>query len=157
MFKSNSKGNKKEKGQGLVEYALILVLVAIVVIAVLMLLGPIIGNVFSTINGSLLSFGGGGGGAAAAAAPAEPAEEPVNINIWDEWDAGHTGTNTYFSCEMGHTYTISYVASAHGGVTGTSPGHPCFAWGGFAGNFVLDQEVTVTDDVTGDSAHHTVN
>ena len=30
----------KEKGQGLVEYALILVLVAIVVIAVLMLLGP---------------------------------------------------------------------------------------------------------------------
>ena len=43
----------KEKGQGLVEYALILVLVAIVVIAVLMLLGPIIGNVFSTINDSL--------------------------------------------------------------------------------------------------------
>ncbi len=43
----------KEKGQGLVEYALILVLVAIVVIAVLMLLGPIIGRVFSTINTSL--------------------------------------------------------------------------------------------------------
>jgi len=43
----------KEKGQGLVEYALILVLVAIVVIAVLMLLGPIIGNVFSAINSSL--------------------------------------------------------------------------------------------------------
>jgi pilus assembly protein Flp/PilA len=46
----------KEKGQGLVEYALILVLVAIVVIAVLMLLGPIIGDVFSTINDSLSSF-----------------------------------------------------------------------------------------------------
>jgi len=43
----------KEKGQGLVEYALILVLVAIVVIAALMVLGPIIGNVFSTINSSL--------------------------------------------------------------------------------------------------------
>jgi len=43
----------KEKGQGLVEYALILVLVAIVVIAALMILGPIIGNVFSTINSSL--------------------------------------------------------------------------------------------------------
>ena len=40
----------KQKAQGLVEYALILVLVAIVVIAVLMLLGPIIGNTFSTIN-----------------------------------------------------------------------------------------------------------
>ncbi len=43
----------KEKGQGLVEYALILVLVAIVVIAALMILGPIIGNTFSTINQSL--------------------------------------------------------------------------------------------------------
>ncbi len=39
----------KEKGQGLVEYALILVLVAIVVIAILLLLGPVIGNVFSNI------------------------------------------------------------------------------------------------------------
>ena len=37
----------KEKGQGLVEYALILVLVAIVVIAILSILGPTIGNVFS--------------------------------------------------------------------------------------------------------------
>ena len=43
----------KEKGQGLVEYALILVLVAIVVIAALMILGPIIGGVFSKINSRL--------------------------------------------------------------------------------------------------------
>jgi pilus assembly protein Flp/PilA len=42
----------QEEGQGLVEYALILVLVAIVVIAILTLLGPQIGNVFSgIING----------------------------------------------------------------------------------------------------------
>ena len=45
----------KEKGQGLVEYALILVLVAIVVIAALMILGPIIGGVFSKVNSSLSS------------------------------------------------------------------------------------------------------
>jgi pilus assembly protein Flp/PilA len=43
----------EEKGQGLVEYALILVLVAIVVIAALMILGPMIGNTFSKINSSL--------------------------------------------------------------------------------------------------------
>ena len=43
----------KEKGQGLVEYALILVLVAVVVIAVLMILGPVIGNVLSKINSTL--------------------------------------------------------------------------------------------------------
>ena len=41
---------QKEAGQGLVEYALILVLVAIVVIAVMRLLGPQIGTVFSTIE-----------------------------------------------------------------------------------------------------------
>jgi pilus assembly protein Flp/PilA len=39
----------QEEGQGLVEYALILVLIAIVVIAILVLLGPAVGNVFSTI------------------------------------------------------------------------------------------------------------
>jgi len=44
-----------ERGQGLVEYALILVLVAVVVIAVLLLLGPIIGNVFSRLIDSLPS------------------------------------------------------------------------------------------------------
>ncbi len=37
------------KGQGLVEYALILVLIAIVVIAVLALMGPQIGQIFSNI------------------------------------------------------------------------------------------------------------
>ena len=42
-----------EDGQGLVEYALILVLVAIVVIAILALLGPQIGNVFSQIINAL--------------------------------------------------------------------------------------------------------
>ncbi len=43
-----------EKGQGLVEYAFILVLVAIVTIAALMILGPVIGNTFSAINNSLM-------------------------------------------------------------------------------------------------------
>ncbi len=41
---------RHEKGQGLVEYALVLVLVAVVVIAILTLLGPQIGNVFSRIT-----------------------------------------------------------------------------------------------------------
>ena len=44
----------QEKGQGLVEYAIILVLVAVLVIAVMRLLGPKIGNTFSSINDSLL-------------------------------------------------------------------------------------------------------
>ena len=43
----------REEGQGLVEYALILVLVAVVVIIILALLGPAIGNIFSNIVNNL--------------------------------------------------------------------------------------------------------
>jgi len=43
----------QERGQGLVEYAIILVLVAVVVVAIVRLLGPKIGNTFSMINSSL--------------------------------------------------------------------------------------------------------
>lgn len=41
------------RGQGLVEYALILVLVAVVVIAVLILLGPSIAEVYENVIESL--------------------------------------------------------------------------------------------------------
>ena len=43
----------KERGQGLVEYALILMLVALIVIVILALLGPAIGNIFSNIVNSI--------------------------------------------------------------------------------------------------------
>jgi pilus assembly protein Flp/PilA len=43
----------KEDGQGLVEYALILVLIAIVVITVLSILGGKVSTVFSSINSGL--------------------------------------------------------------------------------------------------------
>ncbi len=43
----------REEGQGLVEYALILVLVAIVVIAILTLLGGQVNTVFSQITSGL--------------------------------------------------------------------------------------------------------
>jgi len=43
----------REEGQGLVEYALILVLIAIVVIAILTLLGGQVSTVFSQISSGL--------------------------------------------------------------------------------------------------------
>jgi pilus assembly protein Flp/PilA len=43
----------REEGQGLVEYALILVLIAIVVIGILTLLGGQVSTVFSQINSGL--------------------------------------------------------------------------------------------------------
>lgn len=118
MYNHFNNLKKKEKGQGLVEYALILVLVAIVVIAALMILGPIIGNVFSNINsslGDLGSNGGGGGGNPIVSAPPDPpasvegdaarrqycAERPGytgGVN-WG-FAGGHTWTNN------GQTYTV---------------------------------------------------
>src|SRR6266508_3533638 len=45
----------KEKGQGLIEYAIILSLVALVVIVVIWMFGPALGNTYSTISSSLPS------------------------------------------------------------------------------------------------------
>ncbi len=60
------KNNNKEKGQGLVEYSLILVLVAVVVIAALMILGPRISCLFTGINNSLSGNASSCAGAVAA-------------------------------------------------------------------------------------------
>jgi len=44
---------KDEKGQGLVEYALILVLIAVVVIGVLTILGSNVSSTFQAINSTI--------------------------------------------------------------------------------------------------------
>ncbi len=57
-----SEKRPSEKGQGLVEYALILVLVSVVVLAVLLISGPTLGNVFTEVVSAIDNPGGGGGG-----------------------------------------------------------------------------------------------
>ena len=47
---------KQEKGQTLIEYALIIVLIAVVVVVVLLLLGPQIADVFQQIVDSLAPY-----------------------------------------------------------------------------------------------------
>ena len=44
---------RSERGQGMVEYALILVLIAVVVIAVLIVLGNQIQNAFCNVSGAM--------------------------------------------------------------------------------------------------------
>lgn len=39
----------REEGQGLVEYGMILVLIAVIVALVLLLLGPAVGNLYSSV------------------------------------------------------------------------------------------------------------
>lgn len=45
--------NRDERGQTLVEYGLLLALIAIVVIAVLILLGPAVSGIFQSVNDQL--------------------------------------------------------------------------------------------------------
>lgn len=52
LFKKNIE-LEEEEGQGLVEYALILFLVAIVVIGILIVLGPRVGSIFSAVTKGL--------------------------------------------------------------------------------------------------------
>ena len=73
---------RSEKGQGLVEYALIMVLVAIVVLGVLLILGPTVGNAFSNIVANLQRFGGGGSGPITAVAPSRSGGNvSVTVNV----------------------------------------------------------------------------
>jgi pilus assembly protein Flp/PilA len=44
---------REERGQTLVEYGLLLALIAIVVIAVLLLLGPAVSGIFQSVNDQL--------------------------------------------------------------------------------------------------------
>lgn len=70
--------NKNEEGQGLVEYALILVLVAVVSIVALALVGPAISNVYCE---TIVELGGtcdsGGGG--------EPPGKPTCAGYDNKW------------------------------------------------------------------------
>lgn len=74
--------SKKQKGQGLVEYALILTLVGIVVIAAAMMLGPQIGSIFSNVNSSLSGIGGGSGDPGSSAAPTAVAAPTMTYQQW---------------------------------------------------------------------------
>ena len=49
QIKNLAAGTRRQKGQGMVEYALILVLVSIVVIVILLTMGQQIQNVFSNV------------------------------------------------------------------------------------------------------------
>ena len=44
------------RGQGLVEYALLLVFIALVIFVVLLVFGPAIGNVFTKLNSSMSTY-----------------------------------------------------------------------------------------------------
>lgn len=119
MFKKLS----RERGQGLVEYALILVLVAIVVIGVLLILGPAIGNVFREIKDSLLAGGGGGGGSIITGVSASrnlSGTLTVTVSVSESTTVTLSGdASGSGSCSSTCTFTRS-GAPLHGSVTASA-------------------------------------
>jgi pilus assembly protein Flp/PilA len=117
------KSSMRDKGQGLVEYALILVLVAIVVLAILLLLGPVVGNVFSNVVAVLQKAGmaGDGSGVITSVTAGEfLGTVTVNVQVSTSTtvslsgDVSHSGKSCPGSC------TFSLSGPTHGTVTATA-------------------------------------
>ncbi len=109
-----------EKGQGLVEYALILVLVAIVVIAILLTLGPVVGEVYSEVAGVLgytpitnVSAARTGNGHGNDVAVTVTVSTNTSVTSTDS----QSGQSVTVSCSGSCTVTLTGVGNADGRVT----------------------------------------
>lgn len=119
--------HSQEQGQGLVEYALILILVAMAVMAILTLLGPQVGDAYSRVIVAL-SFGNGpitgvmaertGHGAGNDVTVQVTVSEDTTVTIKDS-QSGQTRT---MSCSSSCQHTFTGVGHSGGTVTATAEG-----------------------------------
>jgi len=108
-----SEKRPSENAQGLVEYALILVLVGIVVLVALLILGPNIGNVFSEVSSMLENPGEG----------SEVVEETdVVVITRADYEAGHNRYHLDATSDGGYDPGVTLTASP-GGVMTQAGGH----------------------------------
>jgi pilus assembly protein Flp/PilA len=107
----------QERGQGLVEYALILVLVAIVVVGILLTMGPTIGNLFSDIKDVLLAGSGGGGSSVITGASASRSGSTVRVSV-------SVSTSTTISISTGSGTVSPSSQTCNGSCTFTITGVP---------------------------------
>ena len=120
------KFNRKEKGQGLVEYALILVLIAIVVIVAMRVLGNKVSDTFGTVNTELAGGADGGGGGADIPSEAQD----FGVNDADASTDKNVATTNYCGRNPGTEYNL-YINSSSGSYT--LAGFVTTAYGDFAG------------------------
>ncbi len=129
----NKKLCEQHSGQGLVEYALLLVFVGIVVLAILSLLGPQIGNVFSQV---VEGFGGGQTNVVAAplarvtnASMLPRVGNVVTLNVTVSKNTTITlsdsqgGGSASSTCNGGCTPNITVGGSGSGNITVSAPGN----------------------------------
>ncbi|MEW5957566.1 MAG: hypothetical protein AB1801_07575 [Chloroflexota bacterium] len=110
-----------DSGQGLVEYALILVLVAIVAIGILRILGPAVGTVFSRVT-NVLGYSVITGVSAERTGNGHGNDVVVTINVSSATaitvtDSQSGQTQTVPSCSSSCSVTLSGVGPAAGTAT----------------------------------------
>ena len=126
----------QEKGQGLVEYSLILVLVAIVVMAVLTILGPQVGSVFSRVT-IALSFGSGPITSVTAERTGHGAGNDVTIEVTVSEDVSVTIKDS----QSGQTHTMLCSGSCHFTFTGVGTNSGTITASGGGGSMSADYSV----------------
>jgi pilus assembly protein Flp/PilA len=126
-----------EKGQGLVEYALILVLVAIVVIASLLLLGPTVAQAYCRVVGALqpgscgvittVSANRTGGGNGNDVVVTITVSTSTSITVSDSQSGQTGGTTCASSCSVtlagvgNNAGAITVIATAGGSLSASYP------------------------------------
>ncbi len=119
--------NSQEQGQGLVEYALMLVLVAMVVMGILTVLGPQVGDVYSRIIVAL-SFGNGPitGVTAERTGHGEGNDVVVTVTVSEDSTVtikdSQSGQTHTMSCSGSCSYTLTGVGHDSGSVSATADG-----------------------------------
>lgn len=123
-MKGLSSKHSSEEGQGLVEYALLLTLVAVVVIGILSVLGTSINNVYLKVmtglqpNGVITSVAAarGGGGNANNVTATIAVSENTNVTVKDS-QSGQTQTK---ACNGSCSVTLTEVGNQAGVITVTA-------------------------------------
>ena len=120
-----------EEGQGLVEYALILILVAIVVIAILLLLGPVVGNVFSNVVGVLQKEAGMPSPITHVSAGRYGM---AGNDVWVTVTVSESMSVTATDSQSGHSTTFTCGGTCSGTIAavGHNPGTVTFTAGGYS-------------------------
>ena len=123
MHQSNSVKRHSESGQGLVEYSIILALLALVVVVVLVVFGPGVGNIFSESSKAFNMAG---------EAPVEDTVDVITIAQVDYYNGStvHIDAQVDGSSDPNVTLTASpggemQILDSHYHILFSLPGCPC--------------------------------
>jgi pilus assembly protein Flp/PilA len=163
---------KREAGQGLVEYALIMVLVAIVVIVILATMGPAIRTVYcqvvlqlnpsGTCTASVAAANEGNGNGNQQQPTVQPTVQPTattaagSMSYSQNWGGcSGTCTNSFLTCPSGNSFRFT-TTSYPNGDPGMTSVRTCSSGATGFGNFFPGQTISFQNLTSGGSLTITI-